>query len=167
MSLLRRLGRMLSGEPAPTAAPPAVTTNTPRPAPPVPRAAPAFDFSDERIPTNARGKIEQILASITEVEQAIKREPIPSFSRADTDQMRDLHLPKLVQSYIAIPPAHRSEIFRKTGKSASVLLCESLDQMQERIDGILRDLAQHDIDAFTNNMQFINDRYSKDDNPFG
>ena len=36
----------------------------------------------------------------------------------------------------------------------------------DAVDTMLRDLAQHDINAFTNNTQFINERYSDDDNPF-
>jgi hypothetical protein len=158
LSLLGRLGRFLGGDAVP---PP------PSPAPAAkPPAAPAFDYSDDRIPDSAKAKIARILASIIEVETAMERESLPSFSRVDTDQMRDVHLPKLVQSYIDIPAAHRSEIFRKTGKSASFLLGQSLDTMQTRIDDMLRNLAQHDLDAFTNNTKFIGQRYADDDNPF-
>lgn len=156
MSMLRRLGRLLGGgatEPA----------GTPQPAP----APPPFDYSDERIPQTAQAKIAAILASIEAVEKAMEREQVPSFSQVDARQMRETHLPKLVQSYIDVPAAHRSEIFRKTGKSASFLLGASLDRMQERVDEILRNLAMHDIDAFTNNTRFINERYSDQDNPFG
>ena len=93
------------------------------------------------------------------------REQIPGFTRVDVDQLREQHLPKLVKSYIDIPPAHRSEIFRKSGKSASYILNDSLDQMQHKIDEILRNLAQHDLDAFTNNTRFIGERYASND-PF-
>ncbi|WP_343518480.1 hypothetical protein [Sphingomonas sp.] len=157
MSMLRRLGRLLGGGATEPASPP------PQPAPP----PPSFDYGDERIPQKAKEKIAAILASIESVEKAMEREQVPSFSQVDARQMRETHLPKLVQSYIDVPAAHRSEIFRKTGKSASFLLCASLDRMQERVDEILRNLAMHDIDAFTNNTRFINERYSDQDNPFG
>ena len=159
MSLLGRLGRLLAGDTRP-AAPPAPVPG------PTPTAAPSFDYGDDRIPDSAQASIAHILASIVEVEKAMDREAIPSFSRVDTDQMRDVHLPKLVQSYIDIPAGHRAEIFRKTGKSASFLLGQSLDTMQTRVDEILRNLAQHDLDAFTNNTAFIGQRYADDDNPF-
>lgn len=81
------------------------------------------------------------------------------------EQMRDLHLPKLIKSYVDIPAEHRSEIFRTTGKSASFILNESLDKMQAKVDEILRNLAQKDLDAFSNNIKFIGQRYS-DDDPF-
>ncbi len=158
MSLLGRIGRLLNGDAAQPLSPPA-----PSPKPP---AAPTFDYSDDRIPDSAKASIARILASIIDVEKAMEREAVPSFSRVDTDQMRDIHLPKLVQSYIDIPAGHRAEIFRKTGKSASFLLGQSLDTMQARVDEILRNLAQHDLDAFTNNTQFIGQRYADDDNPF-
>jgi len=162
MSMLRRLGRLFGGEADTPRGNPA-----PPPAAPSPAATPpAFDYDDERIPKSAKAKIVAILESITAVEKAMEREQVPSFSRVDTGQMRDIHLPGLVQSYIDVPASHRGEIFRKTGKSASFLLDASLDKLQERVDSMLRDLAQHDIDAFTNNTQFINERYSDDENPF-
>lgn len=163
MSILRRLGRMLGGNMAGPATPAAGVGSTTA----ATDATPAgFDYSDERIPASAKASIERILASIAAVDKAMDREAIPSFSRVDTQQMRDVHLPKLVQSYIDIPADHRGEIFRKTGKSASFLLGQSLATMQSRVDDILRNLAQNDIDAFTNNTRFIGQRYSDDDNPF-
>lgn len=154
-SFIARIAKALRGEaqPAPSAQPPVKV-------PPV-----TFDYEDERIPVSAKDRIRRILACLHEVEAALSREDVPAFTRIDIEQMRDEHLPKLVKSYIDIPEAHRSEIFRKTGKSASFVLNGSLDQMQARIDTILRNLAQKDIDAFTNNTRFVGERYS-DSNPF-
>jgi hypothetical protein len=139
--------------PAPTAAPP-----------PAPRK-PAFDYDDQRVPTGARDKIRTILSSLAEVEGMMDREQVQAVSRTEIELMRDEHLPKLVKSYIDIPSAHRAEIFRKTGKSASFILEESLGTMQARIDEIARNLAQHDLDAFSSNAAFISRRYS-DNDPF-
>lgn len=161
MSVLRRLGRLFGGGEA------AAENNRAPSTPPAAPAPKAFNYEDERIPKSARAKALQILGSIAEVETAMEREHVPSFSRVDTGQMRDVHLPQLIQSYIDIPATHRDEIFKKTGKSASFILGESLDKLQQRVDTMLRDLAQHDLDAFTNNTRFIDERYSKNDNPFG
>lgn len=125
-----------------------------------------MDYNDPRIPAGAQDRVRRILACLQEVEALAAREQIGSFNRIDIDQMRDLHLPKLVRSYVEIPAAHRSEIFRTTGKSASYILNDSLDKMQAKIDDILRNLAQHDIEAFTQNARFIGQRYADDDNPF-
>ncbi|NCP15297.1 MAG: hypothetical protein GW858_14250 [Sphingomonadales bacterium] len=134
------------------------------PPPPAPRK-PAFDYEDQRIPTGARTKIRTILACLTQVEGMMDREQVQAVSRTEIELMRDEHLPKLVKSYIDIPSAHRAEIFRKTGKSASFILEESLDAVQARIDEIARNLAQHDLDAFSSNAAFISRRYS-DTDPF-
>ncbi len=148
--------------------PAANPAGSPASAPPPAASPPAvhFDFEDERIPDAARVKIRRILACIEEVGKAMEREQVPGFSRIDMEQMRDIHLPKLAKSYIDIPTGYRSEIFRKTGKSASFILLESLDKMQAKMDEILKNLAQNDIDAFTENTQFIGQRYADDDNPF-
>ncbi|WP_022675145.1 MULTISPECIES: hypothetical protein [unclassified Novosphingobium] len=155
-SFIARIGKALRGGAA-SALPPA----------PAPAATPpvAVDYEDSRIPPSAKDRIRRILACLREVEIALDREDMPGFSRIDIDQMREQHLPKLVKSYIDIPESHRSEIFRKTGKSASFILNDSLEQMQSRIDSILRNLAQKDIDAFTNNIRFVDERYTSH-NPF-
>ncbi|WP_301750731.1 hypothetical protein [uncultured Erythrobacter sp.] len=136
----------------------------PAAAQPAPRK-PAFDYDDQRVPTGARDKIRTILTSLAEVEGMMDREQVQAVSRTEIELMRDEHLPKLVKSYIDIPSAHRAEIFRKTGKSASFILEESLGTMQARIDEIARNLAQHDLDAFSSNAAFISRRYS-DNDPF-
>jgi hypothetical protein len=135
-------------------------------APPSPPALPhGVDYNDERVPAPARKKIDVILAALVEVGTMMDREQVQAVSRTEIELMRDEHLPKLVKSYIDIPPAHRTEIFRKTGKSASFILEESLDTMKARIDEIARNLAQHDLDAFSSNAAFISRRYS-DGDPF-
>lgn len=138
----------------------------PAPAPSAPPApAHGVDYNDERVPSPARKKIAAILAAFEEVAAMMDREQVQAVSRTEIELMRDEHLPKLVKSYIDIPPAHRTEIFRKTGKSASFILEESLDTMKARIDEIARNLAQHDLDAFSSNAAFISRRYS-DGDPF-
>ena len=160
MSIFRLLGRLFGGgDAAPVSNQEAAHTA----AVPPPQA---FNYDDGRIPQRAREQALKILQSIEDVEQAMVREQVPSFSRVDTAQMRDIHLPQLLQSYIDVPAFHRDEIFKRTGKSASFHLSASLDKLQGRVDTMLRDLAEHDLDAFTNNMRFINERYSNDDNPF-
>lgn len=156
VGLFSRIARAISGDPA-------------LPQPPVP-AAPAVppvivDYEDDRIPEGAKEKVRRILACLKEVEELMARESVEGFTRVDVQQMLEQHLPKLVKSYIDIPPAHRSEIFRKTGKSASYVLEDSLEQMQTKIDDIMRNLAQHDLDAFADNTRFIKERYTNT-NPF-
>ena len=155
VNIFDRLSRFFAPASAPSETPPAL-------APP----PPAFDFEDDRLPDGARVKIRRILACLDEAAGAIQREQVPGFTRVDMEQMRDIHLPKLARSYIEIPAGYRGDIFRRTGRSASFILMESLDQMQTKMDDILKNLAQSDIDAFTENAQFIGQRYGDEDNPF-
>ncbi|WP_240700580.1 hypothetical protein [Sphingobium sp. MP9-4] len=162
LSIFDKLNRALFGaQNSPSTKPTNAISAAATPLPPA-----IIDYEDERVPGPAKDRIRRIHACLQQVEAAMERETIPGFSRVDVEQMRSHHLPKLVKSYIDIPALHRSEIFRKTGKSASFILNESLDKMQSRIDEILRNLAQHDIDAFTQNTQFIGQRYADEDNPF-
>lgn len=154
--LFSRIARAISGDPVP----PQPTVPAAPSVPPV-----IVDYEDDRIPEGAKEKVRRILACLKEVEELMARESVEGFTRVDVQQMREQHLPKLVKSYIDIPPTHRSEIFRKTGKSASYVLEDSLEQMQSKIDNIMRNLAQHDLDAFANNTRFIKERYTNT-NPF-
>jgi hypothetical protein len=146
-------------------APPGPATPAPSPTGGATGNVPPVDYEDSRIPEGARERVRRVLACLHEVERMMDREQVQAVNRAELELMRSEHLPKLVRSYIDIPPSHRAEIFRKTGKSASFILDESLDKLQTRIDEIMKNLAQHDIDTFTNNVAFIGRRYS-DQNPF-
>ncbi len=154
--LFSRIARAIAGDAAPPQPP----------VPPAPAVAPVIvHYEDDRIPEGAKEKVRRILACLKEVEELMARESVEGFTRVDVQQMREQHLPKLIKSYIDIPPAHRSEIFRKSGKSASYVLEDSLAQMQTKIDDIMRNLAQHDLDAFADNTRFIKERYTNT-NPF-
>tara|TARA_B000000460_G_scaffold242924_1_gene211213 strand:- start:196 stop:900 length:705 start_codon:yes stop_codon:yes gene_type:complete len=118
------------------------------------------------VPSGAQDRIRRILASLEGVQVAMSREEIPSFNRVDAEQMRDLHLPKLVKIYIDIPAAPRPEICTEQENRRVFRLNESLDQIKSKIDDILRNLAQHDIDAFTNNILFIVQKYLDSNGPF-
>lgn len=138
--------------------PPAIN---PKPAA-IPAAA-AFDYADPRIPDASRNRIAQVLGLIAEIETAATGEPAWSPLLAEIRQLSEIHLPSLIKSYIDIPAAHRAEIFRKTGRSASFLLNDGLDKMNDRLRAMSLSLAQGNIDAFTRNMRFIEMRYGETD----
>jgi hypothetical protein len=156
-SLIDRL-RAWFGEEHP--APPARPTPSPWSTPPVaPPPAPTIDEDDARIPDASRQKLRSVRALIADLEKRGGNEGLGSTLLIDLRQMREVHLPRLIQSYIDIPPAHRSEIFRKTGRSASYVLNDGLDTMAERLQAMSRSLAQGNLDAFTDNLRFIDSRY--------
>jgi len=118
-----------------------------------------FDYTDNRIPDASRNHIAKVLALIAELEKAAVSQAISSPLLIEIRQLSEVHLPTLIKSYLDIPAAHRAEIFRKTGRSASFLLNEGLDKLADRLRAMSLSLAQNNIDAFTSTMRFIDLRY--------
>jgi hypothetical protein len=123
----------------------------------------SFDYADTRIPDASRNQIAKVLALIAEIEAAASGEADWNPLLIEIRQLSEVHLPALIKSYIDIPAAHRAEIFRKTGRSASFLLNDGLDKMNDRLRAMSLSLAQGNIDAFTRNMRFIDMRYGENE----
>jgi len=143
--------------PSPTSAP---VPPPARDAPAAP-AKPAFDYDDPRIPETATTRIAIVRSLIADIEARAATEDLWSPILLEIRQMGDVHLPSLLQSYIDIPAAHRAEIFRRTGRSASYVLNDGLDKMADRLRAMSLSLAQGNIDAFTSTMRFIDMRYGE------
>lgn len=160
-SLFDRLRAWLGDTgPMPAPPPPSAAGAPPAPAPPsATQVSNAPDPDDTRIPDASRAKVRTVLDLITDLESRISDDSLAAGTRVDLEQMRSVHLPRLIQSYVDIPAAHRSEIFRKTGRSASYVLNDGLDVMADRLREMSKSLAQGNIDAFTDNMRFIDSRY--------
>lgn len=135
------------------------------PAPPVP-SLPALSVDDPRLPTASKGRVERLIALISDIEGRRDADGGLAATRAEVRQMRDVHVPRLIASYAEIPPEHRAEIFRSTGQSASYNLNAGLDRVIARLEQLSRSLAQDDIDGFADNLRFIEQRYGRDD-PLG
>jgi hypothetical protein len=162
MALSRFLQDLFGGSPRRRTDSEPATTAPPAPAP-TPAAVTAFDYTDKRIPDASRTPIAKVLALITDIETAAVDEESWSPHLIEIRQLSQVHLPALIKSYIDIPAAHRAEIFRKTGRSASFLLNEGLEKMADRLRTMSLSLAQGNIDAFTSEMRFIDMRYGASD----
>ncbi len=142
----------------------------PPPAPPPPSEAESigkssFDFEDSRIPQSARTRIVAIMSLLSGLEpQARERRLIPELT--ELQRIHNAYLPRLLQSYVDIPREHRGEVFRETGRSAVYLLNERLDKMIARLHEISGSLARGNLDAFDENMRFIDLRFGSSDSPF-
>lgn len=117
---------------------------------------------DSRLPDASRPRVARLAALIADIEARVRDDALLVSALTEVRQMRDIHLPKLVESYAEIPAAHRAEIFRKTGRSASYNLNEALDRMVARLEALSRTMAQDDIDSFADNLRFIEHRYGGD-----
>lgn len=131
--------------------------------PPPPPASPSLAADDPRLPDTARPRVARLLAIAADIEARAERDPLMAAAVTEVRQMRDQHLPQLVASYAEIPPAHRAEIFRATGRSASYKLNEALDRMLAKSEQLSRSLAQEDINSFADNLRFIDQRYGGND----
>ncbi|WP_240502115.1 hypothetical protein [Sphingomonas panacis] len=154
---LDRLAGWLSGpiEPLPTA--PAGTPAAP--------SAPAISADDPRLPEASRPLVARLLALIAEIDARTRDDTLMISAATEVRQMRDDHLPRLIESYAEIPASHRAEIFRQTGRSASYNLNQGFERMIARLEALSRSLAQEDLDSFADNLRFIENRYGKGDDP--
>ncbi len=124
---------------------------------------PPLTAEDERLPNASRPSVAKLLAMIADIEARVEDDPLLASAIIEVRQMRDVHLPRLLASYAEIPPAHRAEIFRATGRSASYEFNAAVDRMLERTAALSRSLAQQDINDFAANLRFIERRYGSDD----
>ncbi|WP_249403537.1 hypothetical protein [Sphingomonas sp. CFBP 13720] len=118
---------------------------------------------DARLPEASRPLVARLLSLIADIEARTQDDAVLVSALTEVRQMRDDHLPRLVTSYAEIPAAHRAEIFRRTGRSASYNLNQGFERMIERLETLSRSLAQDDIDSFADNLRFIEHRYGNDD----
>jgi hypothetical protein len=137
----------------------------PPPAAP-PRPAPSrLNLQDERIPDSSRERAELIVSLVADLQERAAQRGL-SGELHELERIRSVHLPRLLESYIEIPPEHRAEVFRETGRSASFLLNERLDKMTQRLREISKMLARDNLNAFSTNLQFVDGHYGSSDSPF-
>jgi hypothetical protein len=124
-----------------------------------------LEVDESRLPSQARERLAQIRSLIQTIEaRAGERRGIGDMS--ELDRIKSAHLPRLLNSYIEIPAEYRAEVFRETGRSASYLLNEQLDKMIARLKEMSKMLARGDLDAFTQNIRFIDNQYGSGFSPF-
>ncbi|MEA3014750.1 MAG: hypothetical protein QOD42_3295 [Sphingomonadales bacterium] len=128
--------------------------------PPAASAAPAVDDTscDDRLPDSSLAKVEEIRKMLGELDQRARERSLFD-EKLELERLRGKHLPALLRSYADIPPEHRAEIFRETGRSASFLLNERLDKIHGRLEEMSRQLARGNLDAFSENIRFVDTKY--------
>lgn len=146
-------------------------TSVPEPRPesaPVPDTPtlPTADLDLTRVPAAAKERVVTIQTMLADLEQRAVARGMAGTDLTELTQIATVYLPRLLASYAAIPPEHRAEIFRDTGRSASFLLVERLDRIVARLGEISKDFARGHIDAFSDNMRFIDLRYGASTSPF-
>jgi hypothetical protein len=131
-----------------------------QPSLPPPSPAPVADDTscDNRLPESSLAKVQGIRRMLGELDQRAKERSLFD-ETLELQRLRAQHLPSLLRSYADIPPEHRAEIFRETGRSASFLLNERLDKIVDRLEEMSRQLARGNLDAFSENIRFVDTKY--------
>jgi hypothetical protein len=128
----------------------------------VDRASPAPPMDDpsvdERLPQSSLDRVVEIRALSADLEAHCRDGGLIG-EMIELQRLRTSHLPQLLRSYVSIPPAHRAEVFRETGRSASYLLNERLDKILGRLHEMSKQLARGNLDQFTQNIRFVDKNY--------
>jgi len=121
-------------------------------------AAPDDTSCDDRLPDSSLARVQEIRKMLGELDQRARERSLFD-EKLELERLRGKHLPALLRSYADIPPEHRAEIFRETGRSASFLLNERLDKIVDRLAEMSRQLARGNLDAFSENIRFVDTKY--------
>lgn len=132
--------------------------------PPFPSPSPDQSYGG-RLPESSQRMVQEINALLSELERRAQGQSLFE-ETIELQRLKSTHLPSLLQSYVSIPPEHRGEVFRETGRSASYLLNERLGKILERLKEMSRQLARGNLNAFTENIRFIDMRYDAMSSPF-
>jgi len=145
----------------PFGAPPA-----PAPSAPPPERDPLEEtMHDERLPDSSLERVLAIRSLIAELDR--RAHECGLFDEMhELQRLKTGHLPSLLLSYVEIPPEHRAEVFRETGRSASFLLNERLDKILARLHEMSRQLARGNLNDFAQNIRFVDMQYGSSNNPF-
>jgi len=168
-NMIQDMLKGIFGAPASPASPPRIepTPMAPAiaaPAEPTPAAPRASEHA--RLPTVARPVVEDIEAKIERILKTLGPVDMGDMTQREMTELRDVHLPALIVSYVDIPPDHRAKIFKEKGKSASYVLKDSLEIIAGRLDGTIAKLAEREISSFDDANRFITDRYGNREDPF-
>ena len=153
-----------SPAPAADAAPPAPDPIPEAPPEPVPDDTLEM-ASSQRIPAKCRDKAAEVIASIEVLRGRMADRSSTDPLRIEVDAIRSRHLSEALHKYADIPEEHRAEYFRRTGRSASFHLAETIDVMAKRLEEISKTLASEKLDNFANSNRFIDTQYG-DNDPF-
>jgi hypothetical protein len=122
-------------------------------------AEPPIDVSiDDRLPQSSRDRVYAIRALAADLELQCRQGSMIA-EMIELQRLRTAHLPVLLRSYVAIPAAHRAEVFRETGRSASFILNERLDKILGRLHEMSRQLARGNLNEFTQTIRFVDMNY--------
>jgi hypothetical protein len=112
------------------------------------------------LPAPARAEIDAISARLPSLRPSLERVQALDPKAQDARRLMSIHLPGLVDRYLAVPPEFRREKDSE-GLTVDQRLVDGLAAARTALDEISQDLAKSDLDAFETQGRFIKSRYGE------
>ena len=113
------------------------------------------------LPAPAQAEIDRLSAALPPLKKSLERLETLDPNAQDARRLMSIHLPGLIDRYLHVPPAYRSQ---RDGEGVTVeeRLVEALGASRQAITEIGERLAKADMMAFETQGRFIKSRYGED-----
>jgi len=113
------------------------------------------------LPAPAQAEIDRLSATLPPLKKSLERLETLDPNAQDARRLMSIHLPGLIDRYLHVPPAYRSQ---QDGEGVTVeeRLVEALGASRQAITEIGERLAKADMMAFETQGRFIKSRYGED-----
>ncbi|QNN64104.1 hypothetical protein H9L12_06795 [Sphingomonas rhizophila] len=113
------------------------------------------------LPAPAQAEVDRLSAALPGLRETLQRIPDLDPNAQDARRLMSVHLPGLIDRYLHIPKAYRSE---RDGEDKDVdqRLVEALAAGREALSEISEKLARADLAAFETQGRFIQSRYGEE-----
>ena len=112
------------------------------------------------LPAPAQAEIDQLAQRLAPLKQVLERIPDLDPAAQDARRLMSVHMPTLVDRYLNVPDAYRTEPDAE-GKTSDQRLTEALAAGREALSDISDRLAKGDLAAFDTQGRFIESRYNE------
>jgi hypothetical protein len=113
------------------------------------------------LPAPAQAQIDAISSVLPALKQTLERVETLDPDAQDARRLMSIHLPGLIDRYIHVPAAYRSEEDGE-GKTVDERLIEGLAAARNALDEVSEKLARADMAAFETQGRFIQSRYGQE-----
>lgn len=112
------------------------------------------------LPAPAQAQLDSISAALPPLKETLERVDTLDPRAQDARRLMSVHLPNLIDGYLKVPQAYRSEQDGE-GKTVDERLIESLAATRAALTDVSQQLARQDVAAFETQGRFIKSRYGE------
>lgn len=116
------------------------------------------------LPAPAQTVVDSISAELGTLKATLERVDPLDPDAQDARRLMSVHLPGLIERYVNVPPAYRSEPDAE-GLTVDQRLVEGLGAAKSALGEVNQRLAKRDMDAFQTQGRFIQSRYGETGTP--